>query len=164
MKVNLVLRSTAAAVTAAMVVSGLALVAAPASAVTVTAPLSIYSDYQVAYDANGGGGAPTSHFGSAYSKVTLSTGTSTSRSGYSLSGWNSRSDGSGTSYALGAQLYVPRTGLPLYARWAPNKYTVTYDANTGAGTETPQTADYASSLTLGAGNGLQRTGYAIDGW
>jgi uncharacterized repeat protein (TIGR02543 family) len=164
MKVNLVLRSVAAVVTSAMVVSGLALVAAPASAVTVTAPLSTYSDYQVAYDANGGAGAPSSHFGSAYAKVTLSTGTGTARPGYSLGGWNTRTDGTGTTYALGASLYVPRAGLPLYARWTPNKYTVTYDANSGAGTEAAQTADYASTLTLAAGNAVQREGYALDGW
>ena len=53
-----------------------------------------------------------------------------SKTGYTCN-WNTKSDGSGTSYASGAS-YTPTAvqgNVTLYARCSANKYTVTYDQN-----------------------------------
>lgn len=42
------------------------------------------------------------------------------RSGYTLIGYNTASDGSGTFYSLGAMMCVPEGGVKLYAQWARN--------------------------------------------
>ena len=39
---------------------------------------------------------------------------------YTFSGWNTKSDGSGTSYAPGATFTMPAANMTLYAKWASN--------------------------------------------
>jgi uncharacterized repeat protein (TIGR02543 family) len=56
-----------------------------------------------------------------------------SKTGYTLTGWNTLANGSGTPYALEANirnLLGAGSGVMLlYARWEANTYTVTYDGN-----------------------------------
>lgn len=40
------------------------------------------------------------------------------REGYTLTGWNTRSDGSGTAVGLGSRVSVPDGAVTLYAQWA----------------------------------------------
>ena len=51
------------------------------------------------------------------------------RTGYTFTGWNTKSDGSGDSYAAGST-EVLKTSMDLYAQWEQN-YTVIFDANGG---------------------------------
>lgn len=56
------------------------------------------------------------------SALTLSDGAGLSREGYTLVGWNTEPDGSGTSYALSAEGWVmPEDGDTLYAVWELNE-------------------------------------------
>lgn len=41
------------------------------------------------------------------------------RPGYTLTGWNTRPDGSGTPVGLGSRVTVEEAGIALYAQWAP---------------------------------------------
>lgn len=74
----------------------------------------------VTYDPNGGTGQrQTMHYPRTYHlRPNTDTGTALfSREGYTLTGWNSQPDGSGTTVGLGSRVTVPEEGLTLYAQW-----------------------------------------------
>ncbi|WP_161934669.1 InlB B-repeat-containing protein, partial [Lactococcus lactis] len=52
------------------------------------------------------------------------------RSGYTFTGWNTSADGSGTSYAPGADLTLSND-TTLYAQWKESTSNIIYDANGG---------------------------------
>ncbi len=70
------------------------------------------------------------------------------RSGYTFNGWNTAADGTGVPYADGDNYDFSSDGT-LYAQWSPNSvaHTVTFDANGGTGTMTPETASTSQNLT-----------------
>jgi uncharacterized repeat protein (TIGR02543 family) len=66
-----------------------------------------------------GGTPPTD--GTAYHQgdtVTVPGAGSLVRDGFTFNGWNTASDGSGTSYAAGDTFAMPPTNVTLYAQWA----------------------------------------------
>lgn len=77
----------------------------------------------------------------------LGTNTYFTRNGYTLTGWNTTADGSGTSYNCGQQLTNIRSDLTLYAQWKINKYEVRFCNNTGVRLSTV-TCDPGSSITM----------------
>lgn len=83
---------------------------------TVTIPAK--TSYPVTYDANGGTGAPQDQTKWYGDTLTLST-TVPTRALYSFTGWNTKADGSGTTYASGAN-YTSNVALTLYAQWSLN--------------------------------------------
>ena len=87
-----------------------------------------------------------------------------SKTGYTCN-WNTKSDGSGTSYASGAS-YTPTAvqgNVTLYARCSANDYTIIYNANGGTGTMDSQTVKYDSTATI-KNNAFTKRGYAFVGW
>lgn len=139
----------------------------PAGNVTLYAQWTV-STYAVTYDSNGGNGSVPKDNNSPYdygSTVTVLGPGSLSKTGYSFAGWNTASDGSGTSYSQGATFTMPANAVTLYAVWQPT-YTVTYNANGGTGAPSDSHSPYSSGATvtvLGAGS-MTRTGYAFVGW
>lgn len=94
-------------------------------------------------------------------------GNSFEKTGYTFTGWNTRSDGSGSVYgeretvsnltaAAGGTVY-------LYAQWQANTYFVRFVANGGEGTMTDQTFTYAKGQTLSS-NLFTKGGYTFTGW
>ena len=73
------------------------------------------STYLVSYDANGGSGAPSSQTKTYDKTLTLST-TKPTRTGYTFKNWNTKADGTGTSYSSGAS-YTANAAVTLYAQW-----------------------------------------------
>ena len=72
------------------------------------------------YDPQGGSGEPGDQTGGAAENVTVST-TEPTRPGYTVMGWNTEADGSGTSYSGDDTYTLPDTGTDtLYAQWQPN--------------------------------------------
>ena len=71
--------------------------------------------YTVSYDANGGSDAPGNQTKMTDVSLTLSS-VKPTRSGYTFVNWNTKSDGSGTSYVSGAT-YSTNANLTLYAQW-----------------------------------------------
>ena len=71
--------------------------------------------YSVTYNANGGSGAPSAQTKTQNQSLSLSK-TVPTRSGYTFVKWNTKADGSGTSYSSGAS-YTGNTALTLYAQW-----------------------------------------------
>ncbi len=128
--------------------------------ITVKVPLT-EETYVIKYDANGGSGAPAQQTKTYGSTLTLSS-TKPSRTGYTFKNWNTKADGSGTSYASGAS-YTENVALTLYAQWTVNTYAVKYDANGGSGAPAQQTKTYGKTLTLSSTKPT-RTGYTFKNW
>lgn len=85
--------------------------------------------YKISYNANGGSGAPSDQIKVQGNTVTLSTNKPT-KTGNTFTGWNTSSDGSGTSYAAGAT-YSADSSITLYAQWKPNVVTIKFNINGG---------------------------------
>ena len=117
----------------------------------------------LAYDANGGSGAPGDQSGDASSGVTVSATTPT-RNGYSFTGWDAAANGSGSDYAAGSTYTLPASGTDtLYAQWDPNTVTLAYSANGGSGAPGNQSGDAFSGVTVSATTPT-RNGYSFTGW
>lgn len=135
----------------------------PASNTTLYAKWTI-ADGTLAYDANGGTTTETSVRAQGGTTTTVAGRTNTSRSGYDFAGWNSKADGTGTSYAAGSTFtLVADTTTTIYARWTQSKYNLTFNVNGGVGT--PQTQSYVqgATTTLPSTNPT-RDGYTFAGW
>ena len=95
--------------------------------------------YTVTYNANGAtaGTAPTDS-NSPYvinSDVTVLGNTGDlAKTGHTFNGWNTAANGSGTSYAAGAQFTIT-ANTTLYAQWIPNKYSYTLNVTGGSNLE-----------------------------
>ena len=90
-----------------------------------------------------------------------------SRTGYVFSAWNTKADGSGTSYTSEqsvSNLTTIKNGtVTLYAIWTPWTYTIKYFPNGGIGTAFTSSHTYGVSSTLTA-NKFTRENYTFLGW
>ena len=117
--------------------------------------------YTITYNANGGSGAPSSQNKKHGESITLSN-VKPTKTGYTFTGWNTNSDGSGTGYSVGST-YSNDSDITLYAQWQINTYTITYNANGGSGAPSNQTKKYGESITLSSTKPT-RVGYTFTGW
>ncbi len=132
---------------------------------SATANVTLYAiwdinKYTVAYNANGGTGAPANQTKTHGTNLTLSSAKPT-RTGYTFNGWNTAKDGTGTSYAAGAS-YTANSAATLYAQWKANTYTVTFNANGGTSSTASKTVTYGS--TYGTLPTPTYSGYIFNGW
>ena len=104
--------------------------------------------YTVKYDANGGTGAPSNQTKKQGESLTISTAKPT-KTGYTFTSWNTKKDGTGTKYDIGAS-YTVDADLTLYAQYKENTvtYTVKYDANGGENAPKEQTKTKGKELVL----------------
>ena len=93
--------------------------------------------------------------------TTALTANTFSYTGYTFTGWNTQANGLGFAYADKA-MYAFDANITLYAQWSalPN-HTVTFVANGGTGTMSPQSANGLTALTA---NSFTFTGYTFTGW
>lgn len=119
-----------------------------------------WSTYTVSYNANGGSGAPSAQTKTYDTALTL-TSTKPTRTGYSFKGWATSASGA-VVYASGAK-YTNNAAVTLYAVWAANTYTVSYNANGGTGAPANQTKTYGKTLTLSSAEPT-RENYNFLGW
>lgn len=82
---------------------------------TLTFTVPALRSYSVTFNANGGTGAPAAQTKYYNHALTLST-TKPTRTGYAFVRWNTKADGTGTSYNPGAS-YTTNAALALYAIW-----------------------------------------------
>lgn len=101
--------------------------------------------HTVAFNANGGSGAPDSQTKWYGTILTLSS-TKPTRTGYTFQGWATSASGD-VAYQPGGQ-YGADSDVTLYAVWKANTWTVTFDANGGEGAPAAQTKTYGIDLTL----------------
>ncbi len=112
-----------------------------AADVTLFAVWTPLPTYKVTYHANAAtsGSVPTdsgNYLAGATVTVLRNTG-SLAKSGYEFSGWNTKDDGTGTSYAANATFAIGAADVTLYANWATWK-------QVGAARFTPGDTDYTS--------------------
>lgn len=123
--------------------------------------------YTVTYDGNGSetGNNPTD-IKSPYivgEKVTVLGPGDIKKTGYNFTGWNTKADGSGTSYIEGATFEMPSNNVVLYAKWAINKYTISTSADPEAGGTTSGggSVDHGVQVTVVA---TANSGYSFVNW
>ena len=88
------------------------------------------------------------------------------RPGYIFTGWNTRANGSGTTYGPD-NIGTITSDITLYAQWDKATYTVTFDANGGTAELDRMDVEYLA--TFGSGNGgelplAEKDGYIFKGW
>ncbi len=88
--------------------------------------------------------------------------------GYELSGWNTKADGTGTSYSAEQSVKNLTTEknavITLYAQWAPITYQVQFNGNGAtSGSMSNQTMTYDKSAAL-TKNAYAKTGYTFANW
>jgi uncharacterized repeat protein (TIGR02543 family) len=99
------------------------------SSYTVTGNITLYAKWDTAYtvtfNINGGTGTtPAAQTVSSGSTITLPGEGGFSKNGYTLGGWNTNADGTGTNYNAGSS-YTVTGNITLYAKWNENIGTIT---------------------------------------
>jgi uncharacterized repeat protein (TIGR02543 family) len=128
--------------------------------------------YTVSYNSNLGetvSNMPSNQTKTYGVTLTLSSNVPTTAN-YTFSHWDTAANGSGTDYSPGGS-YTANVGDVLYAIWTPDTYTVSYNSNLNAGTNSyvvnnmpsSQTKTYNQTLTLSS-NTPTRTGYTFSHW
>ena len=130
--------------------------------------LTVYAHWKattrtLTFNANGGSCSESNrsvNVGSVYGELPDAT-----KTGYSLAGWYTSASG-GTQ--VSSSTTMGKENTTIYAHWTPNKYTVTYNGNSGSwnGSNTwSETATYDSEyVTQSNENFFVRTGYTFTGW
>lgn len=81
--------------------------------------------YTIKYNSNGGTGSISPQSIEVGKSATIRAGSSLVREGYDFKNWNTKADGSGTTYTNG-QSYTGKSNLTLYAQWTPWQHTLKY--------------------------------------
>ena len=117
----------------------------------------------ITFNANGGSGTMASET-EPYDTTAVLTLNSFTYTGYTFSDWNSKANGSGTSFTDG-QLVKFNGSATFYAQWtvSATTATITFVANGGKGTMSPETETLGVSATLTT-NSFTRTGYTFSDW
>lgn len=123
---------------------------------TVTAQY-VANTYTITFNANGGSGSMNDMICTYDVAVSLTPNAFTAVSGLNFDGWNTKADGTGTTYQNG-QLVVNLcegvTGdnsIVLYAQWSANSYTLTLTVESGAyGTATATWTGQTTGVTMGS--------------
>ncbi len=118
--------------------------------------------YKVIYYPNGGSGSNVTQTVVPFTNFNLNANTFT-RTGYQFVRWNTKANGSGTSYNAGQAMNPISQDMSLYAQWNPITYSVQFNANGGTGSMSNQSFTYGTSATLSA-NKFTRTNYEFVGW
>lgn len=124
------------------------------------------NNYKVRYNGNGATSGTMTDSAHVYDTAKVLTRNAYARTGYTFTGWNTKSDGKGTAYADGASvknLTANKDGVvTLYAQWKANSYTLTYDANGGTVSPSSKKLDYNEAY--GTLPTPVRKGYRFEGW
>jgi len=127
--------------------------------------------YSVTYNANGATGGSVPLNSSTYtmgSSVPIAGNTGTLvRTGYSFIGWGLSSTDTVNLYVSGNTFTAGTNNIAFWARWSPNTYRVTFDANGGSGAPNKAYDDYTTAgtaITLATVGTMQKTGYNFTGW
>ena len=84
------------------------------------------------------------------------------KTGYTFSGWNTKADGTGTSYTDGQKVSLTED-ITLYAQWEENKIKVTFNANNGTTDSLEQTIPELTSTKLKK-NTFTKIGHKFSRW
>ena len=102
--------------------------------------------YTVAYNANGGTGAPAKQTKTHAKDLTLSTAAPT-RTGYTFVGWSTSKTATSATYLAGS-VYTKDASVTLYAVWRKKTFEISYDANGGINAPSAQIQTYGTGITV----------------
>ena len=125
--------------------------------------------YTVAYDGNGETGGSTASSSHTYDVTKALTANGFTKTGYTFAGWNTKSDGTGTSYENSANVKnltaTAGATVTLYAKWTPKSHTLTIDPNGGTYEGEITTKEYTQNYgtTVSVSDPI-RPGYTFGGW
>ncbi|QHI71623.1 InlB B-repeat-containing protein [Aminipila terrae] len=152
---------------------------AGATVVNVTTNVTLYAQYvdipqvtrTITFDLNGGtGGVPSLQVADGQASSALPDGSSlTAPKGKKFDSWNTKADGSGIKYAVGATVGNVTSDMTLYAQYVDIPqviHTISFDANEGTGgVSSQQVADGQASSALPDGSSLTAPkGKKFDSW
>ena len=147
----------------------------PPATITLTAQWSA-NTYTITYSGNGSnaGTIPSQgsfSFGNSYSILAKGT---MSKTGYDFAGWTTASNGTGTLYAHATDViassvatYAAASNLTVYAKWTPQVYVITYNANGATGSPARATDSFTfggAPISLPDKTGMTYSGYTFVGW
>ena len=125
--------------------------------------------YTVTFDGNGGSGTMANQ-SFDYDEEKALAANSFTRTGHDFTGWNTKADGSGTSYTDEQEVknLTDTDGgtVTLYAQWKPSTYAVALYPNEGtiAPEKNVTQYTYGTSAALPTAEDITRDGYAFKGW
>ncbi len=133
--------------------------------VSVTAPEITYT---VVYDKNGAEAIGTmANQAFVYLSGGLLAANAYSRNGFTFTGWNTKADGTGTTYlnqADGSRLALTSGAVvTLYAQWQPDTYKITYKLN-GGKNNSKNPSGYTVVTDTFTLEKPTKTGYTFGGW
>ncbi|PKL17333.1 MAG: hypothetical protein CVV49_11655 [Spirochaetae bacterium HGW-Spirochaetae-5] len=128
--------------------------------------------YTVTYNSNTATGGDVPSDTNVYlsgSTVTVMDSNTLYKTSNTFAGWNTSSNGSGTTYAVGSTFTIGSSDAELYALWSADPtYTITYDGNSNTGGDVPIDTNHylpgANVTVLGNTGILTRTNFAFGGW
>jgi len=119
------------------------------------------------YDKNAGtdtvSDLPTDNKSYGYDDLITVSSTTPSRTGYTFNGWNTKADGTGTTYQASSTFSMPDANVTLYAKWTPTDYTITYNLDGGTNDSNNPVKYTIESDTITLANPT-KTGYKFFGW
>ncbi len=120
--------------------------------------------HTITFNANGGTGTMSNQAINEGASANLTTNAFT-RTGYTFDGWATTAAGA-VAYANNASYTMGTSNVTLYAHWAINNYTVTYDGNGNTTGTAPgaSNGNYNTSITLPGAGSLLKTGFVFNGW
>lgn len=120
-------------------------------------------EFEISYDSNGGSGTVPTDTKEKLLDIDLSEGLELKRVGYELIGWNTKADGTGKSYRLGAHFFDDKDTV-LYAQWIKDEFTISYSPNNGSGTVVNQTKKRNFNVVIAGGSIFAKPGFKLAGW
>ncbi len=134
--------------------------------INVTGETYLYAQWRkdaaiITFEANGGNGTMEPQEMEKNVATALNPNTYTPQAGMAFNGWNTRADGSGSSFKDKATVRVTRD-ITLYAQWI-NACTITFMPNGGSGTMDDQIVETGVTTALDA-NSFTRINYEFEGW
>jgi uncharacterized protein (TIGR02145 family)/uncharacterized repeat protein (TIGR02543 family) len=133
--------------------------------ITIYAQWTTKATFAVTYDANGSTGGvlpsnPVNYEPGARVTVLGNLGM-LEKTGHTFEAWNTKKDGSATSYIGGTVFNMASENITLFAKWNAIQYTVSFDSRGGSATSS-QNINYGEKASAPAAPTKQ--GYSFTGW
>ena len=143
---------------------------ADGSQYSFSSDLSLYAQWTpeatvtASFSDNGGSGSVSPIEDPSGTTVTLPSASDLTRTDFTLTGWNTAADGTGTEYAPGASVALTSSET-LYAQWAEiSPIEIEFMSNGGSGSDGPLSGELNATVTLPGLSGLTYNGYTLSSW
>ena len=136
------------------------------SNITLTDNITLYAiwkkkEFNITFDSNTGTGEMKNQ-AVKYKEVNKLSKNAFAKEGYNFKEWNTKADGTGTSYKDEASISLV-DNITLYAIWEKKEFSITFDLNTGVGEMENQSAKYEENVKLSK-NTFTKEGYNFKEW